>query len=420
LVAFMITAERAQVAVTVAEGLAEEGVGRTYRRLIDAELRRLFADLDSALGAFAAAMRHADQTVEPPTPSNSSSWPDVEQAVGAVEARQLELRHAGALAGIELAESANINAFVHTLKSLADVMHTAPEQLAHMAAIEASPDLVAPRVPMLAPFDPYAARWALQVGLGMTLAFVLVVVSHVSALFTALLNPLFIAQSSYGATIRKSGLRILGVFIGAVLALLVIIGVVPNITGLTGLLVVFFVVLVPCQYVALSSVRIAYVGLQTAFTFIIVMVAEQPMVDVDEPLWRAFGTLLGTACLFFVFRLVAPDSAGRQLIARFRDLLRSIIALLPRTDATPLGAARLLEVRRDVGTAVADIMRLADEAHLEGHASGVDARAAVNAVGLATRVAYRSALIHRGRLLTPWPPLSRTTEGLLVAVESGV
>src|SRR5262249_16116420 len=239
-------------------------------------------------------------------------------------------------------------------------------------------------------------------------------------LFTALWNPLFIAQSSYGATIRKSGLRILGVFIGAVLALLVIIGVIPNITGLTGLLVIFFVVLVPCQYVALSSVRIAYVGLQTAFTFIIVMVAEQPMVDVDEPLWRAFGTLLGTACLFFVFRLVAPDSAGRQLIARFRDLFRTIVALLPRTDATPLRPARLLEVRRDVGTAVADIMRLADEAHLEGHASGVDARAAVNAVGLATRVAYRSVLIHRGRLLTPWPPLSRTTEGLLVAVESGV
>jgi uncharacterized membrane protein YccC len=419
LLAFMIAAERAQVAITVAEGLVGEPVGHTYRRLIDTELRGLLAALDTALAKFAAAALHADHIGDAPPSGAPDDWPDLTQAVATLEARQLALRHAGAFAEVDVSEAANTNAFVHALKSLADVMHVSPRALAHMAGAEASPDLVEPRV-LAARFDPYAARWALQVGLGVTIAFVLVVISHVEAFFTALWNPLFIAQSSYGATIRRSGLRILGVFLGAALALLVITTVMPNITGLSSLLLVFLAVIVPCQYVALSGPRLAYVGVQTAFTFIIVVVADQPMTDVDTPLWRALGTLVGTGCLFFVFRLVAPDSAGRQLVARFRDLLRSIISLLPQADAGPMSAAPLLVVRRDVGTAAADIVRLAEEARLEGRNSQVDPRAAVDAVGLATRIAHRSVLIHRGRLLTPWPPLSAATRELLIAVERSV
>ena len=418
LLAFMIAVERTQVAIRVAEGLADEAVPRAYRQLLDRELAELLAELDTALGRFADVVGSADRVaVAAATGTTNVPWPDLPRAVHAVEARQLALRHAGLLASTGVGEAANTNAFVQVVKSLADVLHTAPEALAHMAAVESTPDLVAPPRLAVPRFDPYAARWALQVGLGVTVAFVLVVVSHVHAFFTALWNPLFIAQSSYGATIRRSGLRILGVFLGAAIAMLVISGIMPNITGITALLVLFLVVLIPCQYVALSSPRIAYVGVQVAFTFILVVVAEQPMTDEHAALWRAFGTLVGTACLFGVFRLVAPDYAGRQLIARFRDLMASILVLLPKADAAPLPASRLLAVRRDIGTCAADIMRLADEARVEGHQSGVAPQAAVEAVGLATRIAHRTVLIHRGRILTPWPPLTTATQAVLVAAE---
>jgi multidrug resistance protein MdtO len=419
LLALMIAAERTHVAITVAEALADEEVGRTYRWLLRGELTALSALLDTALASFERAARRAERLLAA-TPSPTPAWPDLAAAVRAVQGRQSELREAGALAAIDVAEASNTNAFVQTLAGLVDVMHVAPEQLVHMAATDPTPDLAGPLPPRsLFRVDPFAARWSLQVGLAVTIAYVLVVVSHVYDFFTALWNPLFIAQASYGATIRKASLRIAGIVVGSVVGVLTIIALMPNITGLAAFLVFFFAVLVPCQYVALGSPRVAYGGLQTAFTFMIIVVGDAPVTEVDRALWRTFGVLVGTACLFLVFRLVAPDYAGRQLIARFRDLLRSMLMLLPRSDVAPLPSARLLQARRDIGTGAGDIMRLADEASLEGDC-GVDPRAAVDAVGLATRIGHRCALVHRSRLLTPWPPMSPDTRAVLREAETAI
>jgi uncharacterized membrane protein YccC len=412
----MIAAERVHLTLTVAATLAAEPVGGQYRAAIAPELRALSAQLEGTLVAFADA---AAERTRGEIGTRGAAWPDLPALIAALERHQLALRRSGEFARVDVAEGANTNAFAQALRSLAEIMHVRPSELTRP-----DPDSVraaAPAWPTAARYDPYAARWAIQVGLSVTLTFVTVVVSHVPALFTAMWNPLFIAQSSYGATIRKAGLRVAGVVLGGVLALLTSIAVMPNITSVGALMLVFFVVILLCQYVALSGPRLSYAGMQTAFTYIIVLVADRPTADIQTVLWRAFGTLVGTAWLFIVFRLVAPDYAGRQVVARLRDLLAAILSLWPgATRRVDLSAAHLLEVRRDVGTAAADVLRLAEEARIEGPRSGIEPAAAVEAAGLASRIAQRSILIHRNRLAVAWPLLSDPTRDALTAVESAI
>ena len=91
-----------------------------------------------------------------------------------------------------------LNGFVQALEGLADVLHLPPEALEHAPR----PDEAGPR-PWLPPFDPYAAQFAAKIALACLLALIVGVASHARALETIILNPLILAQGSYGATIRK-------------------------------------------------------------------------------------------------------------------------------------------------------------------------------------------------------------------------
>src|SRR4051812_19364477 len=102
-----------------------------------------------------------------------------------------------------------------------------------------------------------------------------------------------------------------------------------NTGDLAALLLMVFALAAGCQYCLLGMPIAWYGPFQVAVTYFVVVVAPQPTTNVDTALWRAFGTFVGTAVLFAVFRLVAPDYAGRQLVARFG----------PAAHGAPLSAA---------------------------------------------------------------------------------
>src|SRR5207237_3035747 len=137
------------------------------------------------------------------------------------------------------------------------------------------------------------------------------------------------------------------------------------ISELPALAVLLFAVTMPSAYLALGGPRFSYVGVQIVVAFVIVALAEQAHADVTTALWRVYGTLLGTAALFLAFRVVAPDYAGRQLIARFADVVRGLLAYLPRPDAVPLTLAQTVAVHQQIVVSLPDILRLADEARAE-------------------------------------------------------
>jgi uncharacterized membrane protein YccC len=316
---------------------------------------------------------------------------------------------------VNLAEEANTDAFVQALVELTDSLHMSPENRLDRAESDDGPAAVSrPR------FDPYAARYALCVGLGTTISYVIGLAADTPELYNTLWHPVFIAVSSYGATIRRAGTRFVGTVIGCLTAIVAAIAVMPNISELPALALLVLAVTVPSAYVALGGPRFSYVGVQIVVAFAIVCLAEQPLTDVHVALWRVYGTLLGIIALFIAFRLVGPDYAARQLVARFAEVVRAMLAFVPRPGAPPLARTQVAAVRHKIVASLPDFLRLADEARAEGVASGSDPQAAIAAGGRVVRVAYRLAAVSSGRASTPRPPLPDSIRTALANVETAI
>ena len=420
-VALMTAAERVELFVSLADALARQPIGAStsphiaYRRMLDAELGALLDAVDFALPRFAQAAQqpHCVVSSDLARAHQAAGWPDFPALVGALHARQQALYDSGQLGAVGVEESANLNSFVQALDGLADVLHLPPEALEYAAPEPRPPG------PRLRPFDPYAAQFALKVGFASGIALIVGVTSHVRELETIVLVPLLLVQGSYGATLRKAGLRMAGVIAGGLLAALTIVLLMPNTTNVVVWLTAFFAVVLPLAFISVGTPRFAYFGLQSAITFMIVMVADGPVVDIHKALWRFFGALLGTAIVLGVFQIVLPDYAGRQIVRRFADLLRLLLTIVPDLGR-PLLPTTQTQPRNDrIITGLADILRLAEEARFEGGESGIDRAAAVDAAGQLRRIAHRWALIRRGRR-PPRPPLPPALHAGIAGLESAL
>lgn len=416
LLALTTTAERIEAAVELADALARQPVGSTYRAALEVQIGALVTALDAALVGYEADARRLAAGAPPaPVPA----WPDVLGALHTVEARQLELRRAGRLAALDLGEAAHVNGFVAQLRSLSYTLRISPQELERMAG--GDPALPHARLPATTlRYDPYAARFALKCGLATVIAFQLPLIGGVDQLFSLIVAPFLVAQTSYGATIEKAPLRLLGVALGGVIAVVTMMAVMVNTDDVAAWAATVFWIIAGCAYLVLGTRRLSYVFNQVVVTFLFVSVAAGPATDVDLALWRVAGNFAGAIVIVAVFRLVAPDYAGRQLIARLHDLLGDVLALQPASDGGMPPVPHSVAVHRDIGLAVADLLRLVDEARLEGTAAGVDPTAAVEAAGLAQRIAYRSVAIARLHEEVERPPLPPTLTAPWTATREAV
>lgn len=411
LVTLTTAAERIAVFAGTIDTLSRQSVRHAYRDALRTELEDAAADVERALAGFAAAARALATHDGLESLHGDDPWPDFGMRTGRMRERQNELRGTPALATVEVNESVHVNSFVQALANLGDVLHTPPWELRDLAAGEQRDAAQSSSGPLR--LDPFALRFALQVGLGATIALVVGIAAHEPELSTLLWNPLLVAQMSYGATIRKAWLRLAGVVGGGVLSLLTMILVFANTGDVTALLTVVFVVVAACQYAALGMPVMWYAPFQATVTYFVVLIAAQPTTDVAGALWRTFGTFVGTAILFAVFRLVAPDYAGRQLVARFADLLRLTLRNLPPPGGSWPTSREIVATRAASSRASADILRLIGEARLEGAASGVVPDAAVEAAGVALRISLRAGLVARGRVASARPePIAALAQAL--------
>jgi hypothetical protein len=191
-----IVVDRALTLTDTMDVLARQPVGRTYRHLLAPEVSVLVASLDAGLRAFELAARARGAPGAATTMEVHARWPDYPAAVAAVQARQLALRRTGTFADMDITEEANTNAFVQALFSLADSLHTSPAELRQITVSDAPPRAARATLVWLPHFDRYAAQYALRVGLGTTISYLIGMVAQTPDLFSVLWHPLFIALSS--------------------------------------------------------------------------------------------------------------------------------------------------------------------------------------------------------------------------------
>jgi multidrug resistance protein MdtO len=148
-------------------------------------------------------------------------------------------------------------------------------------------------------------------------------------LLTSIVTVFFVALGSVGETVHKLTLRISGALIGGLIAGLSIVFVLPHFTDIGQLCLLTSVVALFAGWVATSSERLSYAGMQIALAFFMGMLQTySPATDLTVLRDRVVGILLGNVVMTLVFSVLWPESAITRLRSASADALRSIAALL--------------------------------------------------------------------------------------------
>jgi multidrug resistance protein MdtO len=117
-------------------------------------------------------------------------------------------------------------------------------------------------------------------------------------------------------------------------------------------------------YVATSSTRLSYAGLQMAFAFYLINVTDFSIsLDLTIGRDRAVGVLLGITMMWIVFERLKPTSAAEQMIRSFANSARLIAGILSGSFIGD-GGKGVTWIRRQRD----QLSRLFDEVHAEADA----------------------------------------------------
>jgi multidrug resistance protein MdtO len=127
---------------------------------------------------------------------------------------------------------------------------------------------------------------------------------------TAVTTCFFVSLGSLGESIQKLTLRIEGALVGGLAAGLCIAFLSPSMTDIGQLSLLIAAAAGVCAWVAASSVRLSYLGLQMAFAFLNGILQEyEPPSHFRVLFNRVFGILLGNVLVTVIFSTLWPTSA---------------------------------------------------------------------------------------------------------------
>jgi uncharacterized membrane protein YccC len=181
------------------------------------------------------------------------------------------------------------------------------------------------------------------------------VIFHLPAGMQALVSALIVAQHTVGATQLKGLLRLLGCLIGGTAGILVAAFVMPGLSSLG----VFCLLIAPILFASAwfndGSPRYGYVGFQSAFAFVLTLVAgSSPEPNTMAPVLRLCGILIGVAAATIIIRAIAPIDAWLETLRGLGRILASVAQGLTGVGA-PAAAAERTAWRDQAVTYIAEI-----------------------------------------------------------------
>jgi multidrug resistance protein MdtO len=184
--------------------------------------------------------------------------------------------------------------------------------------------------------NPAHWQFALKTTIAVMVVYITYTLLNYPGLRTSIVTCFFVALGSLGETVYKLTLRVSGAIIGGLLAGICIVWVLPHMTDIGQLCALIALVAAGAGWIATSSERLAYAGMQIAFAFFLgVLQGYAPATDLSELRDRVAGILLGNVVITLVFSLIWPESARNRLRTALAEALRAIGALLkaPETAA---------------------------------------------------------------------------------------
>ena len=164
--------------------------------------------------------------------------------------------------------------------------------------------------------------------LGGTTAAMLCYVFYVSldwpGLSTSILTCLLTALTTIGSSRQKQIMRVAGFVLGGVIAGIgAQIFVLPFIDSIVGFTVLFATMTAIAGWIATSSARLSYAGVQIAFSFYLIQLSDfhiQTNLTIARD--RVLGVLLGITMMWLVFERFFPRSAADEMVRIFGVNLR--------------------------------------------------------------------------------------------------
>lgn len=166
-------------------------------------------------------------------------------------------------------------------------------------------------------------------------------------LSTSVTTCVLTALTTIGSSRQKQILRVAGFILGGVIAGMgAQIFVLPFIDSIGGFTLLFAGATAVAAWLATSSSRLSYAGVQFAFAFYTIHLSEFSIqTDLAVARDRVLGVLLGTTMMWLVFERLFPRSAADEMVRIFTvnvRVLADIVASTPRVE----NPASILKLRR--------------------------------------------------------------------------
>jgi uncharacterized membrane protein YccC len=234
--------------------------------------------------------------------------------------------------------------------------------------LDVFPALPSARAAGLMPADREDTLDAIRVGIGASLCTLIVHALAWPGISTCVVTCVIVAQSSFGASLRKAVLRLAGAALGALLGIATVVLAMPNLVGVGGWVAVFGFGLAIACWIATGGPRIAYAGVQTTLALCLYMVGVfGPTTELAAGRDRVIGIAIGIAVQTFLARLLWPSDIHRAMRGRLAAALREL-AELSRVGTHAEGGA-LVEgtrgLRRAIYQQLGAVLALQDEAWAE-------------------------------------------------------
>ena len=211
--------------------------------------------------------------------------------------------------------------------------------------------------------NPEHFKFGVRGGLAASLCYLVYTSLNSPELSTAVTTCLLTALTTIGASRQKQILRFTGAFVGGALGIGSQVFILPFFDSIGGFTLLFVVVTALAAWIATSSTRLSYFGVQVVVAFDLINLSEfKIQTDLALARDRVLGIMLGLGMMWLIFDRLWSAPAGVAMKKTFASTLRSLAQFAREPTSVDLRAAieRSYSLRDTINGGFDKVRALAD------------------------------------------------------------